>query len=78
MLQRELTDQTRMADSLVVDLAASYSEGQVGRGTLDYLRIVSDPEQIASNIAACFPTCATNIWNFRGRPTPWIRWTNSW
>ena len=47
MLQRELTDQTRMADSLVVDLAASYSEGQGERGTLEYLRIVSDPEQIA-------------------------------
>ena len=36
-----------MADSLVVDLAASYSEGQGERGTLDYLRIVNDPEQIA-------------------------------
>ncbi|HTR34689.1 MAG TPA: helix-turn-helix domain-containing protein [Bryobacteraceae bacterium] len=47
MLQRELTDQTRMADSLVVDLAASYSEGQGDRGTLEYLRIVNDPEQIA-------------------------------
>src|ERR1700734_1520164 len=47
MLQRELTDQTRMADSLVVDLAASYSEGQGERGPLEYLRIVSDPEQIA-------------------------------
>src|SRR6202044_3624380 len=40
MLQRELTDQDRMADSLVVDLAASYSEGQGERGTLEYLRIV--------------------------------------
>lgn len=47
MLQRELTDQTRMADSLVVDLADAYSEGQGERGTLEYLRIVSDPEQIA-------------------------------
>ena len=47
MLQRELTDQTRMADGLVVDLAAAYSEGQGERGTLDYLRIVSDPEQMA-------------------------------
>jgi HTH-type transcriptional regulator, sugar sensing transcriptional regulator len=47
MLQRELTDQTRMADSLVVDLAASYSEGMGERGTLEYLRIVNDPEQIA-------------------------------
>lgn len=47
MLQRELTDQTRLADGLVSDLAAAYSEGRGERGTLDYLRIVGDPEQIA-------------------------------
>jgi len=47
MLQRELTDQTRLADSLVSDLAAAYSEGRAERGTLDYLRIVSDTEQTA-------------------------------
>jgi HTH-type transcriptional regulator, sugar sensing transcriptional regulator len=46
-LQRELTDQTRMADGLVNDLAAAYSEGRGERGTLDYLRIVSDTEQTA-------------------------------
>jgi HTH-type transcriptional regulator, sugar sensing transcriptional regulator len=47
MLQRELTDQTRMADGLVNDLAVAYSEGRGERGTLDYLRIVSDTEQTA-------------------------------
>ena len=46
-LQRELTDQTRMADGLVTDLAAAYSEGRGERGTLDYLRIVSDTGQTA-------------------------------
>jgi len=46
-LQRELADQNRAADGLVTDLAAAYSEGQGERGTLDYLRIVSDPEQTA-------------------------------
>jgi len=46
-LQRELTDQTRMADGLVTDLAAAYSEGRGERGTLDYLRIVGDTEQTA-------------------------------
>src|SRR5277367_1479627 len=46
-LQRELTDQTRMADGLVNDLAVAYSEGRSERGTLDYLRIVSDTEQTA-------------------------------
>lgn len=45
ILQHELTEQNRMADGLVNDLSAAYSEGQGGRGTLDYLRIVNDPEQ---------------------------------
>jgi sugar-specific transcriptional regulator TrmB len=47
-LQQELTEQGRMAGGLVEDLAAAYSEGQGGRGTLDYLRIVSEPGQIAT------------------------------
>ena len=49
ILQRELSDQTRMADTLVTDLTDSYSEGRGERGTLDYLRIVSDPEQTATH-----------------------------
>src|SRR5947208_11697591 len=40
VLQQELTDQSRMAGGLIEDLASSYSEGQGGRGTLDFLRIV--------------------------------------
>src|SRR6202163_1409671 len=40
-LQQELKDQSRAAGGLVDDLAAAYSEGRGGRGTLDYLRIVS-------------------------------------
>ncbi len=44
-LQRELVEQSRAAGGLVDDLMASYSEGQGGRGTLDYLRIVSEPAQ---------------------------------
>ena len=48
-LQQELTDQSRMAGGLVEDLMTAYSEGQGGRGTLDYLRIVSEPSQTASH-----------------------------
>lgn len=48
LLQQELTDQSRMADGLMEDLMSAYSEGQGGRGTLDYLRIVSEPAQIAA------------------------------
>jgi sugar-specific transcriptional regulator TrmB len=46
-LQHELAEQSRYADSLVDDLKLAYSEGQGGRGTLDYLRIVGEPAQIA-------------------------------
>ncbi|HUA87208.1 MAG TPA: helix-turn-helix domain-containing protein [Bryobacteraceae bacterium] len=46
-LQQELADQSRAAGGLVDDLMAAYAEGQGGRGTLDYLRIVNDPGQVA-------------------------------
>ncbi|MBX9603507.1 MAG: TrmB family transcriptional regulator [Bryobacteraceae bacterium] len=48
LLEQELTDQARLAGGLVEDLMAAYSEGQGGRGTLDYLRIVSEPGQTAA------------------------------
>jgi HTH-type transcriptional regulator, sugar sensing transcriptional regulator len=48
-LQQELTEQSRYAGALVEDLNKAYSEGQGGRGTLDFLRIVSDPSQTAAN-----------------------------
>ncbi|MEO8126796.1 MAG: TrmB family transcriptional regulator [Bryobacteraceae bacterium] len=47
-LQQELTEQARFAGGLVEDLNVAYSEGQGGRGTLDYLRIVGEPGQTAS------------------------------
>ena len=47
-MHHELTEQARHADGLVEDLNSTYSEGQGGRGTLDFLRIVGDPSQIAS------------------------------
>jgi len=47
--ERLLNEQKRHAQSLVHDLRSTYAEGQVGRGTLDYLRIVNDPSQIAAH-----------------------------
>ena len=47
-LQQELTEQSRFADGLVQDLNVAYSEGQGGRGTLDFLHIVSEPSQTAA------------------------------
>jgi sugar-specific transcriptional regulator TrmB len=47
LVEQELTEQTRTATGLIEDLNESYSEGQGERGTLDYLRIVSEPSQTA-------------------------------
>ena len=47
-LQKELSEQARFAGGLVDDLNRAYSEGQGGRGTLDFLRIVSEPSQTAA------------------------------
>ncbi len=47
-LEQELTDNSRAGNALIDDLATLYAEGQGGRGTLDYLRIVSEPTQTAA------------------------------
>jgi hypothetical protein len=48
LLEQELTDHGRASVGLIDDLKSVYSEGQGGRGTLDFLRIVSDPAQTAA------------------------------
>ncbi len=47
-LDQDFTDQGRISVALIDDLKSVYSEGQEGRGTLDFLRIVSDPAQTAA------------------------------
>src|SRR5580692_12945654 len=47
VLEQELTDNGRAGGGLIEDLNALYPEGQGGRGTLDFLRIVSEPAQTA-------------------------------
>jgi HTH-type transcriptional regulator, sugar sensing transcriptional regulator len=48
LADQELTDHSRMSLAMIDDLKSIYSEGQGGRGTLDFLRIVSDPGQTAA------------------------------
>jgi len=48
VLEQELTDNSRAANGLIDDLKSLYSEGQGGRGTLDFLRIVTEPAQTAA------------------------------
>src|SRR5271166_4881173 len=45
-IEQELADQSKAAEEMTGELTAAYAEGQGGRGTLDYLRIVSDPGQV--------------------------------
>jgi sugar-specific transcriptional regulator TrmB len=47
LLEYDLADQARSAGNLMEDLNGLYSEGKGGRGTLDFLRIVSEPAQTA-------------------------------
>ncbi len=48
MVEQEQTEEARIAAGLIEDLSNAYSEGQGERGTLDYLRIVSEPVQTAT------------------------------
>src|SRR5215471_7400086 len=47
-LEQELMDNGRAGGALIDDLKTLYSEGQGGRGTLDFLRIVTEPAQTAA------------------------------
>jgi len=47
MLEHSLTDQARLGSALVEDLRDVHSEGRGERGTLDFLRIVTEPSQVA-------------------------------
>lgn len=51
-MEKELSEQNKLAGTLMEDLEGAYSEGQGGRGTLDYLKIVGEPSQIASHYRA--------------------------
>ena len=47
-LEQEFNDNRRAGVALVDDLKSLYSGGQGGRGTLDFLRIVTEPAQTAA------------------------------
>src|ERR1041385_6217228 len=47
-LEAELAEQNKAASGLLNDLMTAFAEGQGGSGTLDFLRIVNDPGQTAT------------------------------
>lgn len=67
-LDQELADQTHAADGMIADLMAAYSEGQGGRGTLDYLRIVGDPVQIAAQFRKMIAEAGSEYLEFSRPP----------
>lgn len=67
-LESEIAEQSRAGDALAEDLRHAYSAGQVGKGTLDYLRIVSDPGQTASHYRTMLETVETEYLEFSRAP----------
>jgi sugar-specific transcriptional regulator TrmB len=67
-LEQQLASQRRHAHSLVQELKSAYTEGQGGRGTLDYLRIVSDPAQIATFYRSMLNDVQTDYCEFSRPP----------
>lgn len=67
-IEHQLADQSQAARGMMGELMAAYSEGQGGRGTLDYLRIVSDPGQVASQFRRMLADAATEYLEFSRPP----------
>jgi HTH-type transcriptional regulator, sugar sensing transcriptional regulator len=68
LLEEELTDQNRSSLGLIDDLKSIYSEGQEGRGTLDFLRIVSDPAQTAAEYRRMLSEVRSEYFEFSRPP----------
>jgi hypothetical protein len=67
-LEQQLSDQARTAKGMVVDLMAAYAEAQGGRGTLDYLWIVGDPGQVASQFRRMLAEASAEYLEFSRPP----------
>lgn len=67
-LEQQVEDQRRHGVGLAQDLRNAYAEGQGGRGTLDYLRIVNDPSQIAVHYRSMLSATAQEYVEFSRPP----------
>src|SRR5579871_1707633 len=68
ILEQELTDNVRAGTGLIDDLKSLYSEGQGGRGTLDFLRIVTEPAQTAAEYRRMLAEIRTEYLEFSRPP----------
>jgi sugar-specific transcriptional regulator TrmB len=67
-LDQELADNGRAGATLADELKSLYSEGQGGRGTLDFLRIVSEPAQTAAEYRRMLADVRTDYLEFSRPP----------
>lgn len=67
-LEHELAQQAITAGDLIDDLKPLFNEGQEGRGTLDYLRIVNDPVQTAAEFRRMLAAAQTDYLEFLRPP----------
>ena len=67
-LEQELIDNGRAGTGLIDDLKLLYSEGQGGRGTLDFLRIVTEPAQTAAEYRRMLSEVKTEYLEFSRPP----------
>jgi sugar-specific transcriptional regulator TrmB len=68
LLEIKLADQARASQEMVDELMAWYAEGRGGRGTLDFLRIVSDPRQTAFQFREMLAEAAKEYLEFSRPP----------
>ena len=67
-IDQELADNGRTGATLTDELKSLYSEGQGGRGTLDFLRIVSEPAQTAAEYRRMLAEVQTDYLEFSRPP----------
>jgi sugar-specific transcriptional regulator TrmB len=67
-LEAELAEQNKAASGLLNDLTTAYTEGQGGSGTLDFLRLVNDPGQTASQFRSMLAQARTEYLEFSRPP----------
>jgi len=66
--EQQFTEQGRSAAALIEDLNDAYSEGQCGRGTLDFLRIFTEPSQTATQYRRMLAEAASEYLEFSRPP----------
>jgi len=67
-LEAELAEQGKAASALLSDLATAYAQGQEGRGTLDFLRLVNDPGQTAGQFRGMLAAARAEYLEFSRPP----------